>query len=232
MTDGRMARRWRRWSRRSVATFVIALAIGAGLGLLVNVISPNPVYGLQIEADGLAILIVIVVAAIPAMRSLLPAAVGLAIGVVAGVAIGMSIVTVPSASVQGTVKVQLGKPEVMNGSASAMCLVVDGVLSFADAPREGGLRLADGRSVALSIGPHVLEPSAAGPLGIVVFIGGTLPDGSPTETRMASNSSSTLSLSNAGATGSMTFSGLVLHPDSEQHEPIDVAGSVTWDCLP
>lgn len=232
MTDGPMARSWWRWSRRSFAAFLVALAIGAGLGLLVNVLSPNPVYGFQLIADFVAVFVLLVVALVPPLRGLWPAALGLALGVIAGVAIGMNVVTVPSPFVDGTVKVQLGKPEVVNASAPATCHVVDGVLSFADTPRDGGLRLADGRSLWLSIGPHVLEPSAAAPLGIVVFIGSTLPDGSPTETRMASDGSSTVSISNAGATGSMAFSGLVLHPESEQRVPVDVAGTVSWDCEP
>jgi hypothetical protein len=232
MTEASTTPRWGRWSRRSVGVLLIALAFGAGIGLLVNVRSPNPAYGIQLIADFFAILVLLVVALVPALRRLLPAALGLAIGVIAGVAIGMNLVTVPSPYVDGTVNLQLGKPEIVNGSASAICLVVDGVLDFAETPRDGGLHLADGRSLWLSIGPHVLEPSAAAPLGIVVFIGGTLPDGSPTETRMASDSSSTITVTNAGATGSMAFSGLVLHPDSEQRELIDVAGTVSWDCAP
>ena len=232
MTEASTAPRWSRLSRRSMAALLVALVIGFVIGLLVNVASPNPTYGFQLIADVLAILAFLVVTMVRPLRRFLPAALGLALGVIAGVAIGMNVVTVPSKFVDGTVQVQIGKPSVMNGSASATCYVVDGVLSFADTPRDGGLRLPDGRAFWLSIGPHVLEPSAEGPLGIVVFIGGTLPDGSPTETRMASDSSSTLSISNAGATGSMAFSGLVLHPESEQRVPIDVAGTVTWDCQP
>jgi hypothetical protein len=230
MTEAVPTSRWGRWSRRSIAVLLVALAIGAGIGLLVNVASPNPVYGFQLIADFLAIVALLVVALVPVLRGLLPAALGLAIGVIAGVAIGMNLVTVPSATVEGTVQLRLGKPDIIDASASAICLVADGVLSFADTPREGGFHLADGRSLWLSIGPHVLEPSAAAPLGIVVFIGSTLPDGSPTETRMASHASSTISISNAGATGSMAFSNLVLHDESEQRTPIDVAGTVTWDC--
>ena len=232
MNEASTAPRWGRWSRRSIAVLLIALAIGAGIGLLVNVASPNPVYGIQLIADFFAILVLLFVALVPPLRRLLPAALGLAIGVIAGVAIGMNLVTVPSAVDEGTMQVQIGKPEILNGSAPTICLVVDGVLEFADSPRDGGFHLTDGRSLWLSIGPHVLEPSAAAPLGIVVFISGTLPDGSPTETRMASDASSTISISNAGATGSMAFSGLVLHPDSEQRTPIDVAGSVSWTCGP
>lgn len=232
MTQASIAPRWGRWNRRSIAVLLVALAIGVGIGLYVNLVSPNPTYGIQLIADFMAIVVLLFVVLVPPLRGLLPAALGLAIGVIAGVAIGMNLVTVPSSFVDGTVKVQLGKPEMMNGSASAICSVVDGTLSFAETTRDGGLRLADGRSLWLSIGPHVLEPSAEGPLGIVVFIGGSLPDGSPTETRMASDGSSTISISNAGANGSMAFSGLVLHPESEQRDPIDVAGSVTWDCLP
>lgn len=93
------------------------------------------------------------------------------------------------------------------------------------------MRLADGRSFDVSIGPGDQEPTAPDrPLDIQVVIHGSTSDGTPTETRMASDASSTVSISNAGATGSMAFSGLVPRDQSDLRELIDVAGTVTWSC--
>ena len=231
MTNAPMARTWWRWSRRSIAAFVVMLAIGAGIGLLLNVLSPNPVYGIQLIADFFAIVVLLFIALVPPLRALLPAALGLAIGVIAGVAIGMNLVASDNPSVAGTVTVRLGAPEAVDASVSAACFVADGVLRDASTGDADALRLSDGRGFSVSIGTEKQEPAAADrPLEIVLTIRGVLPDGSPSETRMISDASSTVSISNAGPTGSMSFSGLVLHEQSELREPIDVAGTVSWDC--
>lgn len=222
---------WWRSTRRVLVGFVVALAAGVALGVLVDVISPNPTYGLQIEAIGLAILIALVVVIIPRTRRWLPAALGLAVGVIVGVDVGPGPAELPL--VTGTIEVRLGEPEIRNASATAECYVVDGTLEFLNTAADGALRLADGRAFALSLGQGEVEPAALDrALDIVVIISSTTSDGTPTETRMASDASSTISITNAGATGSMAFSGLVLHHQSELREPIDVAGAVTWDCAP
>jgi hypothetical protein len=215
--------------RQMIAGFLVALAVGIAIGVLVDVVSPNPTYGLQIEAIGLAILIVLVVAIVARIRRWLPAASGLAIGVIVGVGVGPGPTPLPL--VTGTIEVRLGLPEIKDVSALATCYVIDGALVELVTTDEGALRLADGRLVALSIGAAQQEPAALDrPLDIVVTIHSTTADGSPTETRMVSDASSTISISHAGATGSMAFSGLVVDDKSESREPIDVAGSVTWTC--
>lgn len=229
MTYVPVARRRLGLSRRSLVAVLAALAIGIGLGVVVQVVSPNPTYGLQIEAIGLLLLIAIVVAVIPATRRLVPIALGLAVGVIAGIGVGPVPARLPP--VIGTLSVQLGEPAIVNGSASPECRVVDGVLAFLNAADQGALVLPDGRWFAMSLGPGEQEPTAPDrPLDIVVIIHSALPDGTPTETRMASDASSTISISNAGATGSMAFSGLVVHHKSELKVPINVAGTLTWSC--
>jgi hypothetical protein len=231
MTQASTTPRWGRWTGRSIAVLIIALVIGAGIGLLVNVASPNPVYGIQLIADFVAIAVLLLVVLEPPLRGLLPAALGLAIGVIAGVAIGMNLVPRPNPSIEGTVTVRLGVPEDVDAKVQAACFVTDGALIDASTPMDGGLRLADGRWFSVSIGTEKQEPAAVDrPLEIIVTIRGVLRDGSPSETRMTSNASSTVSISNAAETGSMGFSNLVLHELSELRVPIDVAGTVSWDC--
>jgi hypothetical protein len=233
MTDHAAGTRRLRLSRGALAAAAVALIAGGALGLLVNVASPNPVYGWQLIIDLLVIVIVLVVAVVPPLRPALPVAVGLTVGVIAGVAIGMNLVQSPNPFASGSLRVQLGSPEELAGTTDADCRVADGKLVELMSPDDGSVRLSDGRRVAVLIGPGALEPVATDrPLDVVVVIGSTLPDGSPTSTRMASDATSTVSISDTGATGSMSFDGLVLAYDSEQREPIDVAGTVTWDCTP
>lgn len=47
---------------------------------------------------------------------------------------------------------------------------------------------------------------------------------------MGSNQTSVVEVSGTAAKGGVTFSGLVVRPDSEQREPIDVVGSIAWSC--
>ena len=232
MTNAPMARTWWRWSRRSIAAFVVMLAIGAGIGLLVNVVSPNPVYGIQLIADFFAIVVLLFIALVAPLRRLLPAALGLAVGVIAGVAVGMNLLR-PDPAFAGTMTVRLAMPEIVDTSVGVACVVTrEGALrAVSTAKGDGGLPLADGRTLSVLIGTEKQEPTATDrPLEIVVTVNRMQSDGTPLETRMITDATSTVSISNAGATGSMSFSGLVLHAQSELREPIDVAGTVSWDC--
>ena len=234
MTDASVGASRRRVSNRSIVEFLAAAAVGFGLGFLVDILEPNPTYGFQIIADAIAIFVAVAIVLIPPARRLRAVAIGGALGVIAGVAIGLNFVQLqqPSLMIPGTVDVILGKPEITQLSASAECYVVDGVLvELTAGDGESSLALSDGRNLRILIGHGNQEPVALDrALDIDVSIRGTLPDGSATETRMVSDATSTVSLSNAGPTGSMSFSGLVLHELSELRQPVEVAGTMTWSC--
>ena len=116
-------------------------------------------------------------------------------------------------------------------SAPARCYVPDGVFIEVSSGDDAGLRLGDGRSLGLRVGPAEQEPIAPEqPNGVDIRVSGTLPDGSPSETRMLSDATSDVVLVNNGATGSMTFANLVLHELSELRTPLTFEGTVTWSC--
>ena len=224
------SRAWWPPSRRSIVTAAVAGAIGLAAGLIVNAWSPNPVYGIQLIADFVVLVFVVATVVIPPLRRLLPLAIGLAIGVIAGVAIGMNLTRGPSLTTVGTVQLVLVQPEAKTMSAPATCFVIDGVFIDVSTSDED-MRLADGRTLAVRVGQSEQEPIAPEqPLGVDIRLSGTLPDGSQSETRMLSDATSDVTLVNNGATGSMTFAGLVLDDLSELREPVAFEGTVTWSC--
>ncbi len=236
MTEPAPAARSRSWWPPRLAPILIATtaaAIGVVAGVLVNAASPNPTYGIQIIADAAVLAIVLVVAVIRPLRRLLPAAIGLAVGVIAGVAIGMSTTTFPSPLTAGTVEIVLDRPEARTMSAPATCYVPDNVFIEVSASEGADLRLADGRTLIVRVGPAEQEPILPEqPMGVDIRVSGLLPDGSQSETRMVSDATSDVTLVNNGTTGSMTFASLVLHEMSELRAPEAFEGTVTWSCPP
>jgi hypothetical protein len=211
----------------------VAAIGGLAAGLLINAASPNPTYGIQIIADVVVLAVVLVVAVVAPLRRLLPAAIGLAFGVIAGVAIGMSTTTFPSLLTAGTVEIVLEQPEVTTLSAPASCYVQDGVFIDASTSEGADLRLGDGRTIAVRVGPAEQEPILPEqPMGVDIRVSSTLPDGSQSETQMVSDATSEVTLVDNGTTGSMTFASLVLHELSELRVPVPFEGTVTWSCPP
>ena len=49
MTDAAGSRPWGRLTGRLIVGFLVALAVGTALGVLVDFISPNPTHGRQID---------------------------------------------------------------------------------------------------------------------------------------------------------------------------------------
>jgi hypothetical protein len=79
------------------------------------------------------------------------------------------------------------------------------------------------------------EPRTDG-IGLSLLVGGGGPipeDGAPSEVMMASTASSELEGTVDQRSGSIRFSGLVVHPTYEAGaaaEPMDLAGTVSWTC--
>jgi hypothetical protein len=116
-------------------------------------------------------------------------------------------------------------------TTSGQCLVRGDRLMLLESP--DGVSLVDGRSVSVMLSQGAYRPAPnAGPdvLTVDVRVAWALDDGSPTETWMGSDATSTLTVSGTADQGTVEFSGLVLRPNSEQRDPIDVAGSVSWRC--
>ena len=209
-------------------------ALGFVIGLLVDVVFPNAAYGYQLVA-GLAGLLLLL-AGVPLWRRRRPLA-AIAIvagaGVLAGIVVGLTLRPGSAAATAVTLDVALDEPAVATlHTTSGTCLVLDErlmLLESADA-----VALVDGRSVSVTLSQGTYRPAPdASPDGLTVdvHIAWALEDGSPTETWMGSDATSTVVVTGTASEGTVDFSGLVLRPASEQRDPIDVSGSISWSCV-
>lgn len=226
-----------RRSPRGFPTVAVAsgAVVGFALGVLVDVIRPDIADGYQLAAVGLALAGLFV--AIVARRRLpvaLPFALAATVGLVVGIASGLAARPASIAHTAASIKVELRAPVSQSLSGGAMCAPIDGsdVPSLLTPADGSALALAGGRGLAVILAPTVGGIRRSDGLGIEVWIVTRGPDGAPTHTRMVSDLGSSLDASGTAATGSMTFSGLSLHPQSAQRQPIDVAGTVSWTCAP
>jgi len=228
----------RAWWRQSLAT---ALATGVALGLLSDIVWPNIVYGYQIIVGGLAILVPIVVLVLPPTRRFAGVAIALGVGVIAGIALGFNARPTPPPAQIGSVEVMLGRPvNVQLETVQAICNTQDGQLQSLETPNaEDQLVLGDGRRLSVVLGtPLDFSASGApeqgggsGPVPSVdISVHWTLPDGSPTETVMSAGPGSHVSASGTFSSGYLAFDSLVVSPLSEQRDPIDLAGTLRWEC--
>ncbi len=154
------------------------------------------------------------------------------VGLLAGIAIGLALRPGSAAATAVTLDVALQEPAVATlHTTTGTCLVLDDrlmLLESADA-----VALVDGRSVSITLSQGTYRPAPdASPDGLTVDvrIAWALEDGSPTETWMGSQATSTVIVTGAAGEGTVDFSGLVLRPASEQRDPIDVVGSMSWSC--
>ena len=160
----------------------------------------------------------------------LPAAAGWAVGLIAGIAIGLAVAGGRSAGQIGSLKVDLAEPEMLQLETTANCIATDGRLTLlVTATEDAVMRLSDGRGLAIRLTAPTTREVPDVPT-VDIHVRSTLPDGSPTETWLTSGPGSNLSASGTDASGSVAFSGMTLHPDSEQRTPIDVAGTIRWTC--
>ena len=222
-------------------SIVAALMTGVAGGLLTDIVWPNVVYGYQIIVGGLAILIPLATAILPPTRRFLLVTAAAGFGVIAGIALGLNARPAAKPALVGSVEVMLGSPvSVQVKTMQAICDVQDGKLAYLETPTsEGELELGDGRRLSvvltnpLGLGkpeqPAVGEAAAAVP-AFDIRVHWTLPDGSPTQTVMSYGPGSTVSATGTFSSGSLAFSDLVVSPLSEQREPINVAGSLRWEC--
>lgn len=205
------------------------------LGLVVDLVWPNVAYGYQVVA-GLAGL-VLVLLAIPLWhrrRQLALLSLAGGAGVLLGIAVGLALQPGSKAGT-ATVDIALEEPEIATlRSTNGVCLVVDDRLVLLEST--DGLALVDGRSISVTLSRGRYRPapdaSAGDALTVDVRVQSVLDDGSPTETWMGSDTTSMVTVTGTAATGTVDFSHLVLRPLSEQHDPIDVAGSISWSCEP
>jgi hypothetical protein len=224
---------------------VAALATGISAGLLSDIIWPNPVYGYQIIIGGLAFLIGIAFGVVaitrPATRRLAFVVLSAAIGVIAGISLGFAARPSAAPVLMGSVGVDLASPvDVQVRTEQAICDIQGGQLAYLETPTAEGLELGDGRRLSVALtnalglgGEAVPKPVGEAPAAVPALdirVHWTLPDGSPTETLMAYGPGSNVTASGTAAAGSITFSGLVVSPLSEQRDRIDLAGTLRWEC--
>ena len=214
-----------------------AAIVGFLAGLGTYVVWPNVVYGFQLIA-GVVALVLMVLGTLLWRRSRLPASCTIAAGagLLLGLAIGYNLrpaTTGPRDTADEIVfHIDLVTPAVATlNTTSGQCLVRGDRLMLLESP--DAVSLVDGRSVSVMLSQGAYRPAPnASPDGLTVDVrvAWALDDGSPTETWMGSDATSTLTITGTAVAGAVEFSGLVLRPDSEQREPIDVEGSVSWDC--
>ena len=218
---------------RSTAVWAVAAAVaGVAIGIAVDLRWPNTVYGYQmVAALGAIALAVVAFVARRGHRLVLPLAGGLALGVIAGIALGLALARGQSAAQVGSLELDLAKPEILQlETTTAMCTATDGRLTLLEtANDEDQLRLSDGRHLVIRLTAPATPAVPDVPM-VEIHVISSLPDGSPTETWLTSGPGSVVSASGTDASGSVAFSGMTLHPDSEQRTPIDLAGSITWAC--
>jgi hypothetical protein len=207
--------------------------VGFAVGVLVDVVWPNVVYGYQLAAVGVALVLLVV--AIVARRRFpvaLPFALATTLGLIGGIASGLAARPASPTYQPGAIEVDLRLPVSQSVTGTAMCLPIAGspVPSIITPEDGSSLSIAGGRRLAVMLRPEVGNVRRPDGLGIEVFIVIPSADGSHTFTRMASDLASSLGASGTAAAGALTFSGLSLHPESEQRQPIEVAGTVSWTC--
>ena len=217
---------------RRIVVMLVAGAVGLGVGFLVDVASPNPVYGFQLIADVVAIGLIVIAALIPGRR-LLAVAVGLAIGIIAGIAVGLNVVQAPSLIRAATIEVELEQPAIGWPAGSGRCRAEGDRLLYLDTEATT-LNLPADRRLVITIADGSYDPIGAAPqetgLGMVASVFTTNPDGPATVTLMGSSPSSTLTLTGTASSGTLAFSGLELMAESELREPFEIAGTVQWSC--
>ncbi|HEX5591529.1 MAG TPA: hypothetical protein VFX65_14650 [Candidatus Limnocylindrales bacterium] len=216
---------------------VAAAAAGLAIGFVVDLIWPNTVYGYQLVAAGAALLVVLVAAAVgPRLPLALPVAAAGAVGLLVGMMAGLALLAGPSSTVAGTLEVRLERPIEVTLTSDATCgtAASDAFPLVSTAEDGSDLTLPDGRGLAVTVALGDWRPVGVRPrddgLGVELRVTDSLPDGSPTETRMGSDERSALSVTGTAGAGSMSFAGLVVHPDGDQQTPIDLVGTITWDC--
>jgi hypothetical protein len=231
----------RRWI---VIAAALIFVVAAGLGAIGDWYW-WPVYsGIVITLAAAAILLVaFVLAVIPRTRiaSLLVAMAG--IGLIAGQNLG------PSRPVlqpyEGTMTVTLTTPRATSGSLPIWCSM-DASGAELSVSGESDVRLdilpddpavpadVDQREfffVSLTVGDRWQQGATPRPDGVrLSTIIGSVKADDP-ETRMSSAPSSTLDLTRSGTGGTLSFGGLVVEAtDQPARDPIDLAGTLTWDC--
>jgi hypothetical protein len=213
---------------------LIVASLGIALGILIDRLWPNPVYGYQVIA-GLAALLLMGLGAVLWRRRRVLASMSIAggAGLLLGIAIGFNVQPSGPSSTLATVDIALGTPvRATMHATNASCLMVEGRLMYLDSGE--GVALADGRIVLVTLSRGEYGPAPdAGPgdqLRVDVEITSVLPDGSPTSTVMGSDPTSLVAMSGAQEAGSVEFSGLVVRPLSELRDPIEVSGSISWEC--
>jgi len=216
---------------------LVAAIAGLTVGLLTYVVWPNVAYGFQLIAALVAIGLLVLGITLWRGRRL-PASIFVATGagLLLGIAIGYNVRPGASSSEDvAAIEVALSKPAVATlKTTSGHCVLHDAALMLLESG--DAVALVDGRSVAvtLSRGPYRAFAGATGEgdLTVDVRVQSVLEDGSPTETWMGSDGTSTVTVTGSASEGTVDFSGLVLRPRSEQRDPIDVAGSISWICEP
>lgn len=159
---------------------------------------------------------------------------GAAIVIAVVIVVALALRPGPAASNEVSIDVVLRTPaEATMHTTSGDCLVLEDrlmLLESADA-----VALVDGTSISVTLSQGTYRPAPdASPdqLTVDVRIASALEDGTPTETWMGSDATSTVTVSGTAGDGMVDFSKLVLRPASELRDPIDVAGSISWTCEP
>jgi hypothetical protein len=228
---------------------VIAAALTLGIAVALGAIGDwywwLPYNGILITlAAGALFLVAIVLALIPRTRpgALLAAIAG--VGLIAGQLLGPSRPELQAS--EGTLTVTLTAPRPTTGTQAAYCsmdaggteLMVSGdpnlrldiVPDDPAAPADVDQR--EFFTVGLTVGDRWNEGPTprADHIALSMIVGRVEAD--LPETRMASAPSSTIELTHSGTQGTLSFSGLV--PVTARNEPagppIDIAGTLTWDC--
>jgi hypothetical protein len=212
-----------------------AAGLGLVIGLLTYVVWPNVVYGFPLVAGAIAIALLAIGALVwRARRRPASIAIGAGAGLLLGIAIGYNLRPGASSIANvGAYHVDLIEPAIATlNVATATCVVTDGRLMLLESP--DAVSLVDGRSVAVTLSRGGYRPftgaTSDSDLTVDVRVAWALDDGTPTETWMGSDGTSVIEVTGTGEAGGATFSGLALRPDSEQREPIDVEGFVSWNC--
>ena len=222
-----------RAARSSPGLIAGAAGLGFVIGLLTYVISPTAVSGVQLVAGVLGVVLVLLGIVVRWRRALLGAVlIAGGAGLLPGIAIGYNLRSDADTAGEVAIVVTLEEPAIATlRTTSGNCAVRGDELLLLESP--DAVALVDGRSISVTLSRGAYRPAPdVSPDGLTVDvrIASALDDGSPTETWMGSDSTSSVEVTGTAEEGSVAFSGLVLRPDSEQHDPIDVVGSISWSC--
>lgn len=237
-----------RWA--TVSTVAVVLAVGgvaAAVGAWIDWVHWNPVYGYQVLAIVVAIMVAIVGSIVafalrrrgPVARLIWFTSLAVPVGLYLGMALG------PSRPAllydDGTYVLRLVRPAPLEVSGIASCSISEDGAQFSlsgssdQLPTEG----APFVSVSVASGDMFQREAPSRPdhlvVGVVVSDAGPYADDEGVrEASLTSDASSELAFERDGATGSMTFDGLADRTPAGQVHPraisTDLAGTIEWDC--